>query len=58
MWSHLTPKNLIDLQREAAVTRMGEEARDLLAAGYAVEADRVLDSIGERMRSWEQERAA
>jgi hypothetical protein len=49
-------RSLIGLQRDAAVAQMGEEARALLAAGYAVDADRVLDGIADRIRSWEEGR--
>jgi hypothetical protein len=55
MWSHLPVRSLIGIQRDAAVAQMGEEARALLAAGYAVDADRVLDGIADRIRSWEEE---
>jgi hypothetical protein len=55
VWSHLPVRSLIGLQRDAAVAQMGEEARALLAAGYAVDADRVLDGIADRIRSWEEE---
>jgi hypothetical protein len=56
VWSHLPVRSLIGLQRDAAVAQMGEEARALLAAGYAVDADRVLDGIADRIRSWEEGR--
>lgn len=48
----VTPRNLIDLQRQHAVTIMGDQARRLLAEGYAVEADRVLDELADRIRAW------
>lgn len=53
MWDFITPANLMDFQRRAALEQMGERARALLAEGYAVDADRVLDEMVERMRSWE-----
>ena len=56
MWDHLPAHNMIDLQRAAAYKRMGQEAAELLAAGYAVEADRVLDEMIERKRQWDLER--
>lgn len=52
MWAHLPIRSLIDLQRRAAVVEMGEKARRLRAEGYDVDADRVLDELGERIRSW------
>ena len=52
MWSHLPVRDLIDLQRKAAIDEMGERARRLLAEGYAVDADRVLDEMAERIRGW------
>lgn len=53
LWSHLPVQSLIDRQRQAALAEMGERARALLADGYGVDADRVLDEMGERVRSWE-----
>lgn len=54
MWNHLSPKSLIDLQRKAALEQMGgREARDLLAYGDGPGADRILDEMAERQRSWE-----
>jgi predicted kinase len=58
MWNHLPVRNLIDMQRRAALEQMGEQARLLLAEGYAVDADRVLDEMNERKRAWMEERAA
>jgi hypothetical protein len=58
MWDYLTPRNLIDLQRKAALDYMGEQARQLLADGYAVEADVVLDEMSARRERWAQERSA
>jgi hypothetical protein len=57
MWSHLTPRNLLDAQRHAALEQMGEQARSLLQEGYAVDADRVLDEMNDRQRSWGEEAA-
>jgi predicted kinase len=55
MWDHLPVSNLINLQRAAAWKTMGEEARRLLAEGYPVDADRVLDEMAERRRAWRAE---
>lgn len=52
MWSHLPARSLVDRQRQAALAEMGERARQLLADGYGVDADRVLDEMLERERSW------
>jgi hypothetical protein len=56
MWDHLPAHNMISLQRVAAYKRMGQEAAAMLAQGYAVEADRILDEMIERKRQWEQEK--
>lgn len=53
LWNHIPVRSLIDLQRAAALEAMGREARALLAEGYAVDADRVLDEMAERRRAWE-----
>jgi hypothetical protein len=58
MWDHLSARNLVALQRIAALRAMGEEARQLLQEGYAVDADRVLDEIAERKRIWREEMSA
>jgi|GEM_PF-5363561 len=58
MWDYLTPRNLIDLQRKAALDHMGEQARALLAAGYPIEADVVLDEMSARREAWMRERDA
>jgi len=55
MWDRLPVQNLIDLQRMAAIEQMGQKAKDLLAEGYPVEADKVLDEMIERKRSWTAE---
>lgn len=57
MWDHLPVRNLIDMQRMAAWKQMGERARALLAEGYPVDADRVLDEMAERKRAWDREAA-
>lgn len=57
MWDHLTPRNLIDAQRDMTVREMGERAAALYEEGYAVEADRVLDEMNERREAWNQEAA-
>jgi hypothetical protein len=55
MWSHLPVHNLIWLQRIAALKKMGQEARELLEQGYAVDADRVLDEMNARRERWRDE---
>ncbi len=52
MWDHLTARSLVDLQRRAALASMQEELLRLHREGYSVEADRVLDALIERQRSW------
>jgi len=44
--------NLIGLQRAVAVKSATREAQQLLREGYAVDADRVIDSIAERVAAW------
>ena len=56
MWDHITPRNLIDWQREAAFRSMGERARDLLAEGYVADADAMLDEMSARRDAWLRER--
>ena len=56
MWDHLTPRNLLDWQRDAALNTMGHQARAFLRDGYPVDADRVLDEMNERRESWRRER--
>jgi len=58
MWAHLPVRSLIDMQRREAFLRMGEHARELLADGYPMDADRVLDEMNDRRRGWIEERAA
>jgi hypothetical protein len=58
MWDHLSARNLVALQRIAALREMGEEARRLLEEGYAVDADRLLDEMAERKRAWQEEMSA
>lgn len=55
--SPIAPQNLIDLQRQAALGYMGEQARMLLAEGYAVEADQILDDMIARRASWTEGRS-
>lgn len=55
MWNHLPVQNLVDLQRIAALKKMGQEAHDLHAQGYTADADRVLDEMNERRRRWMEE---
>lgn len=52
MWDYLPARNLIWLQRIAALRSMEDECRRLLVEGYAVDADRLLDEIAERRRVW------
>jgi hypothetical protein len=55
MWDYITPRYLIDWQREAAFKTMGEEARQLREEGYDVDADRVLDEMAVRREAWRRE---
>lgn len=53
MWDHITPKNLLDFQKEAKTLKMYEEARELYRQGYPVEADRILDELkGSQVPRW------
>jgi predicted kinase len=52
MWDFLPVRSLIDRQRTAAFQELGQRARRLLAEGYPVDADRVLDEMVERRRGW------
>jgi very-short-patch-repair endonuclease len=54
VWSFLTPRHLVSLQREAALKSLGERVLRLHLEGYRVDADRVLDEMLERRREWEQ----
>jgi hypothetical protein len=54
MWDFVTPANLMDFQREAALKSLGERVLQLHREGYRVDADRVLDEMLERRRGWEQ----
>ena len=56
MWDWITPRNLIDMQRKAALDYMGYQAKEFLKDGYAVEADQVLDEMNERRLRWARER--
>lgn len=47
MWDYITPRNLADWQRESTLKLMGEEAKQLLAEGYEVDANRILDEMHE-----------
>lgn len=58
MWDHMSPRNLLALQRIAALRALGEEAKRLHDEGYPVDADRVLDEITERKRAWQEEMSA
>jgi very-short-patch-repair endonuclease len=58
MWSHLPVRNLIDMQRQATVQAMGVEIVRLYDEGYRVDADRLLDELGERLRGWREEKVA
>jgi hypothetical protein len=57
MWDLDHSRNLIDMQRKAALDYMGYQAKELLAEGYLVEADRVLDEMSARREGWRRERA-
>jgi hypothetical protein len=43
MWSYLPVKNLIDLQRDAAIEALDLQIAEDYANGYMVEVDRHLD---------------
>jgi hypothetical protein len=55
MWSDLPARNLLGLQRQAAVKATGRQVRALLAEGYDVDADQLLDELHQRIQSWKQE---
>ena len=55
MWDRLPVQNLVDLQRMAAVERTMQKCAELLAQGYAVEADALLDELIERKAQWDSE---
>ena len=42
-----------DLERAIAIRGMGAEAKRLYDEGYAVDADRVLDELADRLKGWE-----
>jgi hypothetical protein len=52
MWDHLPVRNLITAQRDAALEHDGLAIKALYDEGYHVEADRLLDALGERLRAW------
>lgn len=52
MWDFITPKNLLDFQRRAALEQMGQHAATLHAEGYSVDSDRVLDEMLLRKARW------
>lgn len=55
MFNHIGPQNLIHLQRSMALKLMGLEVKRLYDEGYPVDADRMLDEMNERRRSWDAE---
>lgn len=55
MWDLISPRNLIHWQRKAALNSMGQQARALLAEGYAVDADVVLDEMTARRNAWQRD---
>jgi hypothetical protein len=58
VWDYLPISSLMDMQRRETVRQAGERIQRLHEEGYSVEADRMLDELGERMRSWSEEKAA
>jgi hypothetical protein len=52
MWNHLPVQNLISAQRDAALEHDGLAIKRAYDEGYHVEADRLLDALSERLRSW------
>jgi hypothetical protein len=54
MWNFVTPANLVDFQRRAALESLGERVLRPHLEGYWVDADRLLDEMLERRREWEQ----
>ena len=43
MWDYLTPQNLLDFQRKAALEQLDAEIAEDHAAGYGVDVDQKLD---------------
>lgn len=57
MWSYLTPRNLISIQREAAIRELDRRIAEEHAAGYGVDVDRLLERRHELRRSIDEARA-
>lgn len=55
MWDYLPISSLMDMQRRETVRQAGERILRLHEEGYSVDADRVLDELGERMQAWQDE---
>jgi len=53
MWGYLPVLTLLDMQRQETIRQAGVRIRRLFEEGYMVDADRELDVLCERMRSWE-----
>lgn len=47
-----THSNLIGLQRAIAVKTAGQEAAQLYQEGYGVDADRILETLHDRIEEW------
>ena len=47
---HLSNIDLVDAKRAIAIRAMGAEAKKLYDEGYAVDADRVLDELSDRLK--------
>lgn len=55
MWSDLPVRNLVSMQRQAAIAQVGREVKRLHEEGYAVEADKLLEQLHERIQIWRAE---
>ena len=54
MWDYLSPQNLMDFQRKAAIEQLDQEIAEDYANGYGVEADLKLERRFELKRLMEQ----
>jgi len=50
MWNFLSPQNLLDFQRKAALEQLDQEIAEDYANGYGVEADQKLERRHELQR--------
>jgi hypothetical protein len=53
VWTHLTARNLIDLQRKVALDQLDREIAEDYANGYGPDADRKLERRYELQRQME-----